>query len=93
MATKSAVTNNATTPGACFASPAQGGSVHQRCGCPYKLTNGNYGFFLPKKFFGSQTHGRKNLIDLKTNNVRLAQERIDAMGIMVQLLNPMIGSF
>lgn len=50
-----------------------------RAGCPYKIQNGNYGVYLPKRLLGIETAGRLMIIDLKTNNLRKAQERIDAL--------------
>lgn len=84
---------NTNMSGVKFLSKAKGGSVYQKAGSPYLLTNGHYGFYLPKIFFGARTGGKLNLIDLKTANLRDAQERIDAMGLMAQIMNPTILDF
>lgn len=60
-------------------------SLYRKSGCPYLLENGNYGVYLPKKFFGMKTAGNKMVIDLKTKDLRLADERIMAIGIVAQL--------
>jgi hypothetical protein len=54
-------------------------------GLPYKIQNGNFGVYLPKHFFGTLTAGHKMVIDLKTKSPREALERIEAIGVMVQL--------
>lgn len=58
---------------------------HKRAGCPYRIQNGNYGFYFPKKFFGLITSGRAMIVDLKTTDLRQAQDRIDACALWVQL--------
>lgn len=62
--------------------PNQG---HLRPACPYKLTNGNYGFYFPTRIRGIKTLGRKLVLDLRTSDLRKAQERIDASGLWLQL--------
>lgn len=54
-------------------------------GIPYKIQNGNFGFYMPKNMFGLTTSGCKLIFDLKTKNRREALERIEAMGLVLHL--------
>ena len=67
-------------PANTFMAPGQ-----KKAGCPYRIQNGNYGVYLPKNFFGVLTAGRKMVIDLKTKSLTEADERIEAIGLWVQL--------
>lgn len=58
---------------------------HLRAGCPYRLTNNNFGFYFPRRLYGLTTNGRKCVFDLKTKDLYLAQARIDAMALVLRL--------
>jgi hypothetical protein len=54
-------------------------------GIPYRIQNGNFGFYFPKRLYGLVTSGHKLILDLKTKNRREALERIEAMGLVLQI--------
>lgn len=61
------------------------GKGRPKAGIPYKIQNGNFGFYMPTRFFGLRTAGCKLILDLKTTNLRKALERIEACGLWVRL--------